>query len=224
MCGRYALTSKAEVLSEQFGLAGPLPDLPPRYNVAPTQEVPVVLGGPSGGRRLETMRWGLIPSWADDPSIGARLINARSETVAEKPSFRSAFGRRRALMPATGFFEWAEAPSGSRGKVPHHFRLKNGRPFAFAAIWEEWERDGLSLRTCALLTTEANGVVGEVHHRMPVILPPDAYGAWTAEAEDPEVLRSLLVPYPDSEMEGFEVDRRINSPKNEGDAALLQPV
>src|ERR671933_2135962 len=158
MCGRYTLYTPVETLAEEFGLTDPLPDLQPNYNVAPTQEVPAVVAGNDGGRRLEMLRWGLIPSWADDPGIGSRMINARSETVAEKPSFRRAFKERRCLVLADGFYEWKRTDS--NGKQPYYIRMKDGRPFAFAGLWESWRGGREEILSCTILTTEANHLVG----------------------------------------------------------------
>jgi putative SOS response-associated peptidase YedK len=211
MCGRYTLSTPVGKLAEEFDLSGSLPDLQSSYNVAPTQEVPAVVAG-NGGRRLEMLRWGLIPSWADDPGIGSRMINARSETVAEKPSFRRAFKERRCLIPADGFYEWQKT-NGS--KQPYYFRMKDGRPFAFAGLWESWAGDG-EIRSCTILTTDANHLVGEIHQRMPVILPSEYYELWLEPAvREPDQLLPLLNPYPTDEMEAYPVSRRVNSPSND---------
>ncbi len=214
MCGRYTLTTPVEKLAEEFGISEPAPDLPPRYNVAPTQSVATVVEV-GEGRRLELMRWGLIPSWADDPEIGNRMINARSETAAEKPSFRAAFKKRRCLIPADGFYEWQKLGG---GKQPHHIRVKGGGPFAFAGLWEVWRpEDGPEVRSCTILTTEANDLLAPVHGRMPVILPPENYDLWLdpgVEERDP--LSDLLRPYPPEDMEAYPVSRFVNNPSHDG--------
>ena len=171
----------------------------------------MVAGG--GERRLELLRWGLIPAWADDPAIGSRMINARSETAAEKPSFRRAFKERRCLIAADGFYEWQKT---NGGKQPYHLRMRDGRPFAFAGLWESWKEDGEGeIRSCTILTTDANDLVGEVHHRMPVILPPEIYDLWLdPTVREAEQLLSLLIPYPPEDMEAYPVSRRVNNPSN----------
>ena len=214
MCGRYTLTSPIEVLAEEFGIMGPLPEVWPSYNVAPGRNVAAVVDGGDGGRHLELLKWGLVPSWAKDPGIGNRMINARSETAAEKPSFRKAMRERRCLILADGFYEWRKM---GNGKQPYHAAMQDGRPFAFAGLWEDWERDGERLRTCTILTTEANDLMREVHDRMPVILPPDAYATWLDRgARDPAPLLPLLVPYPSSDMRTYPVSRAVNRPSNDG--------
>src|SRR5918992_5160105 len=161
MCGRYTLTTPVEKLAEEFGFDASAVDLPPNYNVAPTQGVAAVLEG-GGERHLEVVRGGLIPSWADDPQIGSRMINARAETAPEKPSFRRAFRERRCLIPADGFYEWKRM---NGGKQPYYIHMEGGHPFAFAGLWESWDREG-EIRSCTILTTGANPLVGDIHDRM----------------------------------------------------------
>jgi putative SOS response-associated peptidase YedK len=207
MCGRYTLTSPIDRLAQEFDLDGGIGELQPNYNVAPTQSVATVIAE-NGGRRLEMLRWGLVPSWADDPEIGSRMINARAETAPEKPSFRSAFKRRRCLIPSDGFYEWKREEG---GKQPYYIHMQDGRPFAFAGLWESWHDE---LRTCAIITTRANELVAGVHDRMPVILPRENYDAWLDPEADKEELVSLLRPYPGDDLETFPVSRFVNSPRN----------
>jgi putative SOS response-associated peptidase YedK len=212
MCGRYTLKTSAEVLAEHFEL----PEVPwfePRYNIAPTQPVAVVRAGfEGGGRELSMLRWGLIPSWADDPAIGNRMINARAETVAEKPAFRTAFQKRRCLVVADGFYEWKR----ENGKTPYYFRLKDSSPFAFAGLWERWDKGEEPVESCTLLTCEANGVVAPVHGRMPVILKPEGYARWLdLEQQRTEALVRLLAPLPEDWLSAHPVGRLVNNPRNE---------
>ncbi len=216
MCGRYTLTASGQELVDLFGLPE-APVLDPRYNVAPSQAVPVVRAG-AAGRQLVLARWGLIPHWANDPAIGNRLINARSDTAAEKPSFRDAFRKRRCLIPATGFYEWQK--QGGR-KQPFHFRLADGRPFAFAGLWEQWDKGEQPVESCTVLTTAANDVVRPVHECMPVILRPGDFSAWLDPLGSPAGLQALLRPYPAGEMEGRAVSRRVNDPRHEGPNCLV---
>jgi putative SOS response-associated peptidase YedK len=220
MCGRYTLATPVERLAEEFGFDASSVDLPPNYNVAPTQGVAAVLAE-GGERRLEVLRWGLIPSWADDPQIGSRMINARAETAPEKPSFRRAFRERRCLIPADGFYEW-ERTNGS--KQPYYIHMKEGRPFAFAGLWESWKDDGgPEIRSCAILTTKPNALAGEIHDRMPVILPAGSYDVWLEPEADRDELYGLLAPYPEDEMEAYPVSRFVNSPQN-NDPRCIEPA
>jgi len=190
MCARYNLHSDPKLLVEQFGLEVGLPM--PRFNICPTQYVPLIRPATDRpGREVASLRWGLIPSWADDPKIAARLINARAETAADKPAFRSAFKRRRCLVPASGFYEWS-GPKKSR--QPHVFEFRDGRPFAFAGLWEEWQRDGERIQSFTILTTEANEVLAPFHDRMPVIVHRDDYDLWMTG--QPAEVSVLLRPYP----------------------------
>jgi putative SOS response-associated peptidase YedK len=220
MCGRYTLTTPVEKLAEEFGFEASSVELPPNYNVAPTQQVAAVLEE-GGERHLEMLRWGLIPSWADDPQIGSRMINARAETAPEKPSFRSAFRGRRCLIPADGFYEW-QRTNGS--KQPYYIHMKEGRPFAFAGLWESWkEEGGPEIRSCTILTTKPNALVAGIHDRMPVILPPGSYDAWLDTEAERDELYGLLASYPEDEMEAYPVSRFVNSPQN-NDPRCVEPA
>ena len=218
MCGRYTLTLSGDALAEAFDLAE-VPELSPRYNVAPTQEVATLRqDAPGTAPGLTLMRWGLIPRWAKDKSIGNRMINARSETVAEKPAYRGPFKRQRCLILADGFYEWMKMPD---GKQPFHIRLHDGEPFAIAGLWDRWKGEDGTIESCTLLTTSPNPLVGDIHNRMPVILPREHYGTWLDPSEsDRERLERLLVAYPAEAMEARPVSRLVNSPANDSPACL----
>ena len=225
MCGRFTLIDPEQALTVQFNMPA-IPGLKPRYNIAPSQPVLAVRPAPKGGdREAVLLTWGLVPFWAKDPAIGARLINARAETVAEKPAFRAAFRRRRCLVLADGFYEWQRPVGGQEGRQPYYVRLREGRPFAFAGLWEHWEgADGSVIESCTLLTTAANDLLRAVHNRMPVILSPPNYDLWldtTAQAGDR--LKSLLHPYPPEEMEAYAVSRWVNNPRND-DPRCIEPL
>ena len=214
MCGRFTLGATAATLAAQFDLAT-VPTWTPRYNIAPTQEVLVVLQpSPQANREARLHRWGLIPPWAKDPSIGNRMINARAETVATKPAFRRAFKERRCLLLADGLYEWQRQ---ERRKQPFFIRLRDGRPFAFAGLWEHWEgSEGMAIQSCTILTTTSNEVVGRIHDRMPVILNPTDYDRWLDPSiQEPAVLQTLLRPYPADEMMAYPVSTRVNNPAND---------
>jgi putative SOS response-associated peptidase YedK len=172
-----------------------------------------------GRRALVPLRWGLIPPWSKDSRVGYALINARAETVAEKPAFRAAFKARRCLIPASGFYEWQA--TGAKHKQPYHIRMRDGRPFAFAGLWERWHGgEGEPVETCALLTTEANALVRPVHDRMPIIVAPGDCGAWLDPLTPPDQLHALLYPYPPEEMAAVPVGRYVSNPRNEGPRCL----
>lgn len=218
MCGRFAQRSPAKKVVKQFKVKE-VPPLAERYNVAPAQ---MILGirGESGAREAMFFKWGLVPRWAKDPGIGNKLINARSETVEEKPSFREAFRRRRCIIPADGFYEWKREAG---RKQPFYFRMRDERPFGFAGLWEWWEGEGgEAINSCTILTTEANKILGPVHDRMPVILDPENYSLWLeGDERDRGLLRELLRPYPATEMVGYPVSTLVNSPSN-GGAELIE--
>ena len=219
MCGRYLLISPVEAMSKFFDLGGLL-NLPPRYNIAPTQDAPVVRLDQQGGRELILMRWGLVPLWAKDLSMGARAINARAESVAEKPAFRDAFERRRCLVPTDGFFEWEK-----KGKVRQPWRIgpvEDGL-MALAGIWERWRAPaGGVVRSYAVVTTEANELVAPLHDRMPVVIPPERFSEWLDPETPQDDLKRLLRPYPAERMKAEPISRRLNDVRND-DAACLEP-
>lgn len=221
MCGRFTQHHDQTEIEARFHVQGALFDMEPRYNIAPTQPVFAITShGPGQERLLEPLRWGLVPFWARDTAIGNKLINARCETAAEKPSFRNALARRRCLIPADGFYEWDRTT-----RQPFHFRRRDGGLFAFAGLWEEWESpDGSPLRTCTVLTTAANSLVGRIHERMPVILPADGEADWLDVARcRPPDLTPFWEPYPESEMQAVAVGRRVGSVAND-DPTLLEPA
>ena len=219
MCGRFTLFEADKILSKEFGVSG-VPPLSPRYNIAPSQPIAAVRTPHTGaGRELALLRWGLIPSWSKDPAIGNRLINARAETVQEKPSFRNAFRRHRCLIPTNGFYEWQRQ---ERGKQPYFVRMRDERIFAFAGLWDRWESpdDGV-IETCAILTTAANAVLAPIHDRMPVILPQAEYARWLDQAlKDPDSLSPLLVPFPPEEMLAIPVSPRVNAPSTDDEKCI----
>ncbi|RKU05758.1 hypothetical protein C6502_22795 [Candidatus Poribacteria bacterium] len=217
MCGRFTLKTDPETLTETFpGFTTPAADeMSPRYNIAPSQQVAVVAN--NGDNNVEFFQWGLIPSWAKDPKIGNRMINARSETLAEKPSFRTPYKRRRCLILTDGFYEWKAEP-GSKTKTPHYIRLKSEKPFAFAGLWEAWSPniDDDPLLSCTIITTSPNSLMETIHRRMPVILEPDSYQQWLDPSDQsPTQLDGLLKSYPAEEMEAYPVSRLVNRPSND---------
>ncbi len=228
MCGRFTLTDPDADLAVQFDLPQ-IPDLKPRYNIAPTQPVAAVRVAPEAAstdagaaREMALFHWGLIPFWAKDPDIGARMINARAETAAEKPAFRAAFRRRRCLVVADGFYEWQKQ---NGWKQPFYICLRDRRPFAFAGLWERWQGpDDTVIESCTLLTTTPNDLIRPLHNRMPVILHPRDYELWLDPGfQQVEELQPLLGPYPAGEMDAYPVSRLVNSPKND-DPKCIEPM
>jgi putative SOS response-associated peptidase YedK len=211
MCGRYRL-SRADKLAEYFE-AEQSEELSPRYNIAPTQPIPAVRKDGSG-RVISMLRWGLVPSWATDISIGNKMINCRSETVLEKPAFRESFHKRRCLIPADGFYEWKKI---GKSKQPFHFGMKDDSLFAFAGIWDGWKSpEGKLVESCSILTSTPNELLKDVHDRMPVILHRNHYETWlTAPPSESKTLAELLVPYETELMRRYEVSQLVNSPKND---------
>ncbi len=210
MCGRFAFYSPAEATAALFGAATSA-SLEPRYNIAPTQDIAAVREGAEGGRELVLLRWGLVPFWAKDPAIGSRMINARAETVAEKPAYRAAYRHRRCLVLADGFYEWQR---GNDGKTPYYISLASDEPFALAGLWEQW-KDRQSddvLETATLITMEANDFMAPLHHRMPVVLQPETADEWLAGSN--ELLDSIAERMP--ALQAWPVDKRVNNARNEG--------
>lgn len=219
MCGRYTLINLAALTQAFPWIDEPPPEQPARYNIAPTQPILVVAN--NSADRFEHFHWGLIPSWAKDRAIGNRMINARAETLAEKPAFRTALRRRRCLVPADGFYEWKK-DSGGKTKTPMRITMASGEVFAFAGLWDAWQApDGSVVPSCTLITTEPNELMSDIHDRMPVILKRQDYDAWLDPAErEADELTALLKPYPASEMRAAPVSRTVNNPKNESPACI----
>lgn len=217
MCGRFAFYSPSEAAAALFGASGSV-DIEPRYNIAPTQYVAAVRDGADDQRELVTLRWGLVPFWAKDPSIGNRMINARAETVAEKPSYRNAYKHRRCLVLADGFYEWRRQGD---MKTPYFISLASGEPFALAGLWENWtdKGSGESLQTTTLITTDANDFMAPLHHRMPVVLDADSATDWLAGSQ--ELLDDVAAITPP--LQAWPVDRRVNNARNQG-AELIRPA
>src|SRR5215217_3756049 len=219
MCGRYAITTAPEAIRQLFAHLEQ-PNFPPRYNIAPTQPVPIVRMV-EGKRQLALVRWGLIPAWVKDPRTFSLVINARGESVLDKPAFRNAMKRRRCLFPADGFYEWKR--DGER-KQPYFVRLKSGAPLAFAGLWETWMGpNGEEQETAAIVTTTASRAIAHIHDRMPVIVPPEAFDFWLDPNVDAEMASTVIAPTPDAQLEFFPVSTAVNRTANDS-AALLEPL
>jgi putative SOS response-associated peptidase YedK len=218
MCGRFVAASPPDQIARYFDAQAPEALLEPSYNVAPTNDVYAVLEDGTT-RRVEALHWGLVPRWAKDPSVGNRMINARAETLATKNAYKSAFAKRRCIIPADGFYEWQKQP-GQKRKQPYYIHRPDGEPLAFAGLWEVWrspDADGEELHSCTIVTGEPNDKVRAVHDRMPVILPPAAWDSWLdPEEHDLDVLGKLLVPAPASLVELRPVSTEVNNVRNKG--------
>lgn len=235
MCGRFVSSSPPDRIAAYFdadAASERLLDRGPNYNTAPTTEVFVVHDDGSA-RHLDAFRWGLVPSWAKDLSIGARMINARAETVASKPAFRRAFARRRCIIPADGFYEWKGDPLQPKRKQPYYIHRPDGEPYAFAGLWERWkgstgsageDTDSSPMRSCTIITTTANHRMAELHDRMPVVLPRSAWSTWMdPEVDDLDLLGSFLVPAPDALISFHAVSTEVNNARNKGEH-LVDPI
>lgn len=231
MCGRFVSATPPDQVAAYFGAEAPEALLPPSWNVAPTKDVYAVLDDGTT-RRLDAFHWGLVPRWAKDLKVGSRMINARAETLATKGAYKHAFQRRRCLIPADGFYEWQKRP-GQKAKQPYFVHRPDGEPYALAGLWETWKGpDGKGdevLRSCTIITTDANAEMAKIHDRMPVILPPDAWDTWLdPEQQDLELLGRLLVPAPPQLITLRPVSTQVNNVRNDGpelmDQAELQPT
>jgi putative SOS response-associated peptidase YedK len=219
MCGRFTLSVDPVDLQSEFQIQEMPAEWHPRFNIAPTQPV-AVLKDPTL-RTIDFFQWGLVPGWAKDISIGSRMINARSETIMEKPSFKNAFLRRRCLILADGFYEWKRESGGKGGSAPYRFTLKNGKPFAFAGLWERWQNpEGSELLSCVIITCPANSIVAPIHERMPVILDSHSSWQWLKE-NDPKALQSMLIGYDPKIMKSYPVSKAINNPGFEDSSCIL---
>jgi putative SOS response-associated peptidase YedK len=217
MCGRYTLSMAMDRVAAAFG-AQNVPEDRPRYNVAPRQIVAVVGLKADGTRSIAHLRWGLVPSWANDPNSGPRPINARAETLLERPMFRSLFKSKRCLIPSDGLYEWRKV---GKAKQPFHIRLRGGGVFGFAGLWDVWGEGDGKIASCCIVTVEANEIVRPVHERMPAIIPPECYGDWLDPETPTDRLMSMLKPFPNEEMETVPVGQAVNSPANDGPECLI---
>lgn len=223
MCGRFTSLLSPELLKSVYNVNIPAGlSLEPRYNIAPSQPVMIIRQQLDGSRELAHVNWGLIPSWSKEPSTGHSLINARSETVTEKPSFRSAYRHRRCIVPANGYYEWQK--TGDKSKQPWYITSPNGTPLSFAGLWEHWQSpDGSEIETFAILTTHANELTYPIHDRMPVILQTDSLSQWLSHSSKLDELSKLLQPFPSVMLDCYAVNTLVNNPRNNG-PELISPV
>ena len=220
MCGRYTLHHKPAEIEERFEVDFDNSDFTPRYNIAPSQMIATIRQ--TDTREVALCKWGLIPFWAKDPAIGNKMINAKAETLAEKPSFKNALAKRRCLIPADGFYEWKK--QGKTPSKPIYIRRRDNGLFAFAGLWETWKTpEGDKLQSCTIVTTEPNELIAKFHHRMAVILRPEDEATWLDPKNSATDVLPLLKPYPPEELEAFEVSRAVNTPSVD-DASCIAPV
>jgi len=213
MCGRFTLFDDIYEIGDYFVFNPAGITFQPRYNITPGQNVPIIVKE-GNDRKCITMRWGLVPSWSNDPLIGFSMINARAETVHQKPSFKNSLKKRRCIVPTSGFYEWKKIDK--KTKVPYFIKLKNSRPFGFAGLWEHWNRDGGDLTTFTIITTSPNDIMEPIHDRMPVILEKEVEGIWLdPDIKDFDKILPLLKPYPSIEMEAYEITKLVNNPQND---------
>ena len=221
MCGRFIRTSPIERYSALFSAPGTL-DLKPSFNIAPSSQILLARGNGKGGRELVSLKWGLVPFWSKEPKTEYSTINARAETIDEKPTFKNAFKSRRCLIASDGFYEWKKNADGT--KQPYFIGLVDNKPFAFAGLWEQWEREGHVVESCTIIVTSANELMAPIHDRMPVILSQDYYEAWMNPKEtNSSRLKSLLLPYPSDRMKAYPISSRVNTPKND-ESTLITPL
>jgi putative SOS response-associated peptidase YedK len=222
MCGRIIQHSPSSAYAELFGIEGDLGETPPRYNLAPSQPILVARTATGGKRELTYLRWGLVPTWSKGPDSRFSLINARAETLDQKPAYRGPFRYRRCLIPTEGFYEWKPEQGGKR---PYLIRMRSGAPFALAGLWDHWQDpNGSELETCTIIVTEANALITPIHDRMPVILLPEVWDTWLdPHQQDSRSLRSLLVPCASEPMEAFPVSRAVNNTRND-EPSLIEPA
>ncbi len=220
MCGRYSIFSESNILAKHFGVFPSTEKLAPHYNACPIQLLPIILNE-NNQRIVKLFKWGLVSSWAKDPSFGNKMINARAETLQQKPAFKKLLKNRRCIIPADGFFEWRKT---SLGKKPMYFFLASKNPFAFAGLWDSWKgSDGKIINTFTIITTEPNSLLQNIHSRMPVILLPEKVAAWLDDSSTGEKLSELLCPYPTKLMVSYSVSKEVNSPTN-NHPSLIKPI
>jgi putative SOS response-associated peptidase YedK len=220
MCGRYTLSLPAISIADLLELLSPDFDFEPRFNIAPTQRLPVVTS--AAPKELSLLRWGLVPSWAKDPGVGSKMINARAETLMEKPAFRQALAQRRCLVPVDGFYEWKSTPL---GKVPHHIRRTDRGLITFAGLWDVWQdAEGRPIATFTIITVAPNDLMASIHDRMPAIIPADQRAKWLSMSTTAVEASAMLLPYPGTDLEAVAVNQRVNSPRNDGPELLLPPT